>query len=209
METLKFKPMELLLMAILTLAISSCNLIDKAAIQYLECQGYELCDYDGPQDPLSYALQAQTCGGAADTFGDEYTDEQCIKYHGSDLDGDGHPDPVWYHRFLFVDSVMSQVFTTKYLSFNQHLDPAEGFIVPYNDPNREEFYKLEIMEEVATSDPNVVIGLCHQHKECPGLPPGSNCNFAAHSYPDTPAKIPYCVGDFQVGDFLGLVVEFN
>ena len=181
-----FKPLELLFMAILILAMCSCQCVE----DWVEDQNNN--------DPIPYSQQALECGGAADVFGMDNHDEQDVLY--TDTLG----NKTIYHRATFTDEEDNQIFTTKLVNY-EFFDPnTECFLVDYSDPNREEFYKLEIKEEVDDpNDPNVKIGLCHQHKECPHI--NGDCNFAANIYPTTPARIRYCDGDFVVGQFLGIV----
>ena len=113
MKILNLRPMEWLLVAILSLALTSCDLLDKAAVQYVECRDLIDCEEDTGIDAQPYEIQAQNCGGAADVIG------EFDVANNSPLYTDTSGQTVYYHRFVFFDNDGNQVFTTKYADYTQ------------------------------------------------------------------------------------------
>ena len=156
-------------------------------------------DEDIPIDEQPYYEQSIACGGAGNTVADEDLAWQWIAY--TDTTG----AKVIGHRMLFKDSTGTTLFTSKFGNYEVNDTDKKGYIVDYDNPDRELYYKLELMEIQDITDSDMKLYLFHQEVEAPGI--DGNPNWSTNIYPQTPVKIEECENWAEIGDLKGIVIE--
>jgi hypothetical protein len=200
MKNITFKGILLGLFLGAIFMIPSCDIIEPIIASWCEeHQEIDYCESEYPNDvpPLTLPQQSIACGGAGNTVADEDLDWQWIAY--TDTLG----NKVIGHRMIFIDTSGNQLFTSKFGNYEINDIDKKGYIVDYSDPNRELYYKLELMEVVDLGN-EMFDYLFHQWVEAPGI--NGNPNWSTNIYPQTPVRIEECEGWANIGDFKGITI---